>query len=482
MIRMSAHRIVKLRFFPILFLSSWITAAICQTPALQITASSTLASCNNTNGSITINASGGTPPLMYSIDKGATYQSSNVFNGLDSGLYFVQAKDANNAIVSLSVQVTALPTPKVRLGDDTVLCTGSILFLSVPQQAGLSYVWDDNSTGYSYTVTQSGAYSVKVTNQYGCYASTSINVIMKATTLFTLGNDTTVCYGQDVQLKPTPTLSGIYSWSNGSNAPALNVSTPGIYWLKVTDSGCIKRDSIKVSYKLNPQVSLGDDTALCAGQTLLLDVTNNGSLYSWQDGSANPTFKVSSAGTYSVKVAQGGCDTTVRVTVSYITGPPINFPKDTTICATQQLILDAEYPFSTYQWQDGSVLSRYTVTKAGLYSVTATDHCGTTQDSINVHFENCICHFSVPNAFTPNGDGRNDVFLPKNQCPVSNYELKMYNRLGQLVFTSRNVSIGWDGSFGEKQQPEGVYVWALDYTDGLTGKRTHNSGTVVLIH
>jgi gliding motility-associated-like protein len=459
-----------------------IISAFCQTGIINLNITSTQASCNNTNGTITINTTGGLAPLTYSIDNGLTHQAVNFFGGLDSAQYTVVVKDANGVTATGTVHLTALPTPNVYLGSDTVLCTGSILYLSVPLQPGYTYVWSDNSTGYSFNVTKAGVYSVKVTNQYGCYVSTSINVLFKPTALFSLGNDTTICNGRELQLQPTPMLQGSYLWSNGSTTQSLIIHSPGVYWLKITDSGCVKRDSIRVIYNPNPLVSLGLDTGICAGQTLLLDATNNHSVYTWQDGSSNPTFTVSKPGTYSVKVAKNGCDTSVQVTVSYITKPIVDLVKDTMICVSQEFILDAEYPYSSYRWQDGSVQPRFTVTKAGTYTVQVTDNCGTSRDSTTVRFEDCACRFFVPNAFTPNGDGRNDIFLPKYQCLISNYELKVYNRLGQLIFRSDNASIGWDGSYGGHQQPSDTYVWELDYTDKLTGKGMHKNGTIILIH
>ena len=451
------------------------------TGVINLNVVTTPASCFNTNGMITINATGGTAPYLYSIDNGASYQATGVFTGLDSALYQVMVKDANGITATDAVRLTALPTPKVYIGSDTVVCAGSVLFLAVPQEAGYSYIWDDGSTGFSYAVTQAGAYSVKVTNQYGCYASTSINVLVRPTTLFSLGNDTTLCYGRDLQLKPMPALQGSYLWSNGSSSPTLTIHTPGVYWLKVTDSVCVKRDSIRVSYKLNPQVSLGTDTALCIGQTLLLDATVANSVYIWQDGSTNSSFLVNQPGVYSVKVAGNGCDTTVQLTVSYITKPPKNLIKDTTVCIKQLLILDASYPNSTYQWQDGSVLPQFTVTTAGTYAVLITGQCGTTTDSATVKFDNCDCIFYVPNAFTPNGDGKNDIFLPKYHCLLNNYELKVFNRWGQLVFESRNPAVGWDGSYGNRQQETGTYIWELNYEDNLTGKNMRKTGTITLI-
>ena len=451
------------------------------TGAISLSISTTPASCYNTNGSITINATGGSAPLSYSIDNGVSFQASNLFNGLDSGNYPILVKDSNGQTAGSIVSLAALPTPKVSLGSDTTLCTGSTLSLAVPQQAGYTYLWSDNSTGYSYTVTKAGDYSLKVTNQYGCYVSTSINVLFKPTNLFSLGNDTTLCNGRNFQLKPNPSLPGTYLWSNGSTNTFISIKTPGVYWLKITDSGCIKKDSVIINYKGNPQITLGPDTSLCTGQSLLLDASLQGSVYDWQDGSSSLTFLVNQPGMYSVKVTNGGCDTTVQIKVDYLTAPSLFGIKDTIACLNRQLVLNAAYPNSSYLWQDGSTLPELTVTQAGKYSVAVTNPCGTTKESATVRFENCLCQIAVPNAFTPNGDGRNDIFLPKSPCPLGEFEFKIYNRLGQLIFSSKNFSLGWDGRYANQQQPTGTYVWELDYSEYLNGRRIHKKGTVTLI-
>ena len=91
------------------------------------------------------------------------------------------------------------------------------------------------------------------------------------------------------------------------------------------------------------------------------------------------------------------------------------------------------------------------------------------------------CRFYVPSAFTPNGDGNNDVFLPKYLCLFTSYQLKVYNRWGQLVFASTNPADGWDGRMGGSPQPPGVYVWEMAFRDNLTGKLLRKNGTVILI-
>jgi len=91
------------------------------------------------------------------------------------------------------------------------------------------------------------------------------------------------------------------------------------------------------------------------------------------------------------------------------------------------------------------------------------------------------CYIAVPNAFTPNGDGKNDYLYPLNGNLAANLEFQVYNRYGQLVFETRDWSKKWDGTIGGKPQPSGTYVWMLHYSDGASGKSFFLRGSSVLI-
>jgi gliding motility-associated-like protein len=154
---------------------------------------------------------------------------------------------------------------------------------------------------------------------------------------------------------------------------------------------------------------------------------------------------------------------------------------DTTLCVSQQWLIDVTYPRSIYRWQDGSTMPQYKVTSEGLYSVDVTNTCGTTTGTSIVKYDNCDCNFYVPNAFTPNNDGNNDVFKPRYICLFSSYTLKIFNRWGQLVFASANPDNGWDGRLNGQAQPTGSYIWVMLYKDSLKGKMIEQKGIVELI-
>ena len=438
------------------------------------------ASCNNTGGSISIAREGGIAPFLYSISNGLNQSPDSVFTGLDSSAYIVWVRDNNGCISTDSVYLAALPTPEVFLGNDTVLCNGTSLLLKAPVANAYSFIWQDNSTAGSFKVTSGGRYWLKVSNTSGCSAADTVNIQFRPLPLFSLGNDTALCEGTVYRLQPA-LPHGSYLWSTGSLGDYITAGSEGLYWLAVSDSGCTATDSVHISFKTIPAVNLGRDTILCSGQSLLLDASIPAASYLWSDGSTANTYTVSKAGVYSVNVSANGCSASGKITVMYNSKPPVAFAGDTSACNFQVVSLDASYPGSSYLWQDGSTTPRYTATQAGLYTVRVTNSCGVTQDSIHVQLENCSCGVHVPNVFTPNADGRNDVFHPFFKCPLSGYRFDIYNRWGQLVFHSSDAATGWDGRYKGQDQPEGGYLWQIKYKDALTEKTMTKSGTLVLI-
>ena len=91
------------------------------------------------------------------------------------------------------------------------------------------------------------------------------------------------------------------------------------------------------------------------------------------------------------------------------------------------------------------------------------------------------CFAAIPSAFTPNGDGLNDHLGILNASKVDKPEFKVYNRMGQLVFTSNNIAKRWDGKFLGLPQDTGLFVWILSYTHRDTGEKIFLKGTTLLI-
>ena len=156
-------------------------------------------------------------------------------------------------------------------------------------------------------------------------------------------------------------------------------------------------------------------------------------------------------------------------------------PADTTKCFYSTISIDARGGFGQYLWSTGQTTQAIKVIDPGVYTLMATDTSGCVGvDSIVIKDSTCPEYLYLPTAFTPNADGKNDLFRPKFAGVAVHYAFSIYNRWGQRIFQSTDPSQGWDGSLSGKTQAPGTYVWICSYQ--LYKKEEHvEKGTVMLI-
>ncbi len=200
-----------------------------------------------------------------------------------------------------------------------------------------------------------------------------------------LGKDTTLCFNDNLVLQVE--MDDIsYLWSDGSTDPFLSVSESGEYWLEIDLFGCLARDTIQVDYLTETGVSLGNDTILCEGASLLLTFDIPGAAYEWRDGSVNDSFLVEVPGNYWVSIFKNGCEQKDTIAVDFVS-VDIGFPGEAFICEGESLVLNVERPQSSYLWQDGTTNPQYTITGPGIYWVQLTQSGCSFGDTINVDFQ-----------------------------------------------------------------------------------------------
>ncbi|MFT5382985.1 MAG: gliding motility-associated-like protein [Saprospiraceae bacterium] len=371
----------------------------------------------------------------------------------------------------------------IDIGPDSVLCEGETLLLDASFEDAISYVWNDGSTNPSLDVSSSGLYTVTVTNDCGSTSTDDMMVsFVPPVDLLDLGSDTVLCPGESLSLDATLIDGMAYEWSDGSENPQLTVAETGIYTVSVT-AGCgIQTDDIYVEFQEIPVFSIfPEDTLACQGETIIFDATLPDALaYKWQDGSTQAILAVSEAGYYQVTVSLQCGEYTAEVLVRYNDYEfDIDLGPDTTFCFENEVILNASSPYAiTYLWQDGTTAEDFIVNRTGNYSVTLTDGCTEVKDQLFLRMTNC-CDIFVPNVFSPNFDGANDRFQTFSNCEFPVFNLKVFNRWGGLVYQTNDQFSGWDGQYKGKDGQQGVYVWILQYNDGLEDQVL--SGDVTLV-
>ncbi|MBR4135308.1 MAG: gliding motility-associated C-terminal domain-containing protein, partial [Bacteroidales bacterium] len=279
--------------------------------------------------------------------------------------------------------------------------------------------------------------------------------------VFTYCHDDTLCHGVQLSVEQPNVLS--YQWSDGSSGPAITLDSAGTYSVTVTNLGC-RAESDLFTIDLYPQssVEFGDDSTLCELATLLLDATQpHPAGYLWQDQSTNTTYTVYEDGQYWVVVTDHCLGASDTINIGYLSDFAVDLGPDTTLCEGRTLTLSANVPFCDYEWQDGSTQSSYIVRHPGIYSVTASNQCFEHGDDIVVEYEPCEQELWMPNSFTPDGDGLNDLFLPVFSYPdeVEEFEMAIYDRWGSVLFMTQEKDRGWDGA----GVPDGVYVVHIRY-------------------
>ena|GEM_PF-845463 len=208
--------------------------------------------------------------------------------------------------------------------------------------------------------------------------------------------------------------------------------------------------------------------------------------YVWSTGETTKAITVTAPGTYAV-VSRSSCQVMVdSFTVSFIDPPASLLGNDTTVCAGSAVALAVTSSVPdhfTFSWNTGAAGRTINVTAPGRYIVTASFAPCMVTDSLEVTYQDCDCHLEVPSAFSPNGDGVNDIFLPVGSAgcqAVAGYSLSVYNRWGESVFSSNAMSRGWNGLHSGKPVEVGVYFYTLSYTDRYN-KLQQRKGDIMVI-
>ena len=190
----------------------------------------------------------------------------------------------------------------------------------------------------------------------------------------------------------------------------------------------------------------------------MLSANSNASSWLWSTGETSSSILVSTGGIFSVTVSNSYCSRSDTIQVTAYPLPHLNLGNDTAICSGQTLQLDAGNAGSIFEWSTGESSQQIVVTQSPVeISVVVTNHNCKSSDTINIANN---CGVIVPNAFTPNGDGLNDVFMPILNG-VNDFELRIFNRYGEIIFMTTDPDTGWDGSYMGKAEEIGTYVYVI---------------------
>ncbi len=424
--------------------------------------------------------------------------------------------NSKGCIDTLSKDIVVYDKPLITLPfRDTLICNIDQLQLSASTDIAAAYTWSPpanirnaNTANPVVNPRNTTTYYVKVDAGSGCINTDSVLVNVTDRVNLSLGNDTIICLTDTVQLHPV--TNGLYfAWSPSetlsSNEEKEPLATPvanTVYHLRTSVGACFADDDITINTAPYPVADAGVAMPVCFGATTLLNASFTGNSFAWSPVSSllrantvTPTAGPAKTTVYTFTAkydSPDACPKPVSDTVTVVVIPPVRVfaGRDTNIVVGQPLQLQATGT-TGYRWSPPFGISNTSIANPVVtlsndiekisYEVRGTTAEGCSGiDSVTVFQFKTLPEIFIPSAFTPDNDGINDILKPVVAGMKRFENFSVYNRLGQLLYTTASIGQGWDGMYKSMRQPPGTYVYvatAIDYLD----RRIVRKGTVVLI-
>ncbi len=425
-------------------------------------------------------------------------QLGNTAVGLTAGTYMVEASSNDACAATDTIQIAAPSKISHTLSYHNPGCTYSKgeAFVSITGgNAPYTYSWfPAGGNNALATGLDEGKYLVRITDNNQCKDSAEVNIITVYPPLIEIDTIVNVnCNAGNDGMARIKISGGQNPYTIQWNIPSLGNSQAisglkaGDYIITVTDSNqCSSKKHISISEPPVVERRAELQNATCGFSNGKISIITAGNYtYQWIPAISSSSLADNiPPGTYNVRMTDSnGCNYEIKNMLLVNIGKPANpfLGKDTAFCTGEKIIVTPG-PFETYLWQDGTSGEKYIIDKSGTYWVTVLNesNCKAT-DSIRVTILDHCVDLYFPDIFTPNNDGLNDTYGPVgNFNAVSNYKLIIYNRWGEMVFSSDDPRKKWDGFLNGKLIPNATYIWHAAYEFRNQGKKI-KSGTLVLI-
>ncbi len=488
-----------------------VTLGLTNTPLL-VNATIGAANCNGIGGTLNLTAVNGQSPFLFSID-GINYSSTTAYT-VNGGAQMIYASDANGCIDSKQVTVPNDPPINFTTAISPAGCSGNADgTITVTASGGNNqYLYSlDGINFQTNNLLQSttGSKTVTVKDVRGCMATQIVNVPLNNTVTVNAGNAISICEGNSDTLRAVSNANS-FAWTPTAHLSSATVLRPlalpvltTTYTLTATTGICNSTATVIVTVLPAPIPNAGPDSIICFGKNIQLAGTG-GTSFLWtpvtlldNNTIQNPTVLQAPTGsiTYNLSVKDiNGCNSLITdaVKITILPAAKLFVGNDTSVAINQPLQLLAKdinnTGFVNYVWSPSTGLNNPAIQNPIavlsapeiMYNVTASTANGCVGlDNIKIKtFKGPDIY--VPNAFSPNNDKLNDLLKPILIGMKSLHYFTIYNRYGQVLFTTSTENAGWDGSFNGKLQAMGGYVWIAEAVD-YKGNIIQRKGVTLLV-
>ena len=370
-------------------------------------------------------------------------------------------------------------SPIINTGSYGPICEniGSILLTGTPADSlgswsGSGIVDNGNGTA-SFNPSGLGGSVVSVSYAhynslgFGCTDSTNIIVNSSITPSFTPVSP--ICSGATLSALPTTSNNGI----TGTWSPALNNTVTTTYTFTPSNGQCATITNLTVTVNPNITPTFTPVSPICSGATLsaLPTTSNNGITGTW-----SPALNNTVTTTYTFTPSNGQCATITNLTVTVNPNITPMFTPVSAICSGESL---SSLPTTSNNGITGTWSPALNNTITTTYTFTpTTGQCATTTN-LTIVVKDGYASLFLPNTFTPNGDGLNDIFIPFS-TEIVMYNIKIFNRWGEMIFETDDFGTGWDGIYKGSLAQVGVYVWIINYRT-ICNRDLQKTGMITLL-
>ena len=398
----------------------------------------------------------------------------------NSGNYHVIAfQDACHD--SDSILLSFRLNPDFELPEEMTACEGDVVAIDASTTNATSYLWNTSESTRNIQVATAGTYSVTVSNDL-CIRTDSVQVRFETPPLIDLGPDTSYCIGgEQLIINMEHLLPYDLIWNDGSTNSIFTVEAPGTYTLQAANEVCTNSDTIEITALSAPTYLLPKDTVFC-GQPIEISAGSNTNNYHWNTGALTSNILVDAPGIYSVSISNDACEIEDEVFVTVPESKELVIHGEESPCMDDLHEITFISGYINTAWDNGSEAPTRSVVESGIYKVIGIDVCNQSHTAvIEISFHDCSV--SIPNTFTPNGDGLNDTWNLAGMEKYPNAHISIYNRWGNLVAEYYNgYQSPWDGSKAGKPLPTATYYFVINKNHpDLESKNQQISGSVTIV-